>query len=118
MLTFLVGSFGLGLLIASFESSLIPCVVVNALFVAFTMTFFINKFIAIAYKKETRTAIFFMLLLAYWIVAIEGDYFCLHYHIHFRFVLFNIFQLFLIVPLTLGMTLSSRASAAAEKNVP
>lgn len=58
ILTFLVGSFGLGMLIGSFQSSLIPYVIANAIFVALTMTFFVNKFITIDYKRETRIAIF------------------------------------------------------------
>lgn len=73
ILTFVVGSFGLVPLMASFQSSMIPYAIANAVFVAITMTFFVNKFIVITYKKETRIAIFLMLVLSYWIIdGIDG----------------------------------------------
>ena len=118
ILTFVVGSFGLGPLMASFQSSMVPYAIANAIFVAITMTFFVNKFIAIEYKTETRIVIFLMLILSYWLIDGIDGFFYLGYYIHARFFMFNIFQFFLILPLTLGMTLKSRASAAAEKNIP
>lgn len=48
-----------------------------------------------------------MLILSYWIIAYTEDIFYLDYYIHPRLLMFNVFQFFLILPLTLGMTLKA-----------
>lgn len=103
--TFFVGSYLVGLLIGLTTNSMILYSIVNSIFVSSAMTFFLNKIIGIDFKMQTVLLTTLCLLTGYLIIDKSSEHLYLYYHIHPRMTMFNIFQVSLIVPLTLGMTI-------------
>lgn len=107
--TFIIGSYGLGLLIGATTDSMVIYSIANSLFVSWAMIFFVNKIIKIEFKTQSIILIFLFLLLTYSLIERWSDTLYLNYHIHPRMTMFSVFQLFLIIPLTLGMTMKKPA---------
>jgi hypothetical protein len=107
ILTFLIGSFGLGLALDAVTGSLVVYALVNALFVALVMTLALNKLSGIYFKWFTIGLIFVFLLVAYIIFVNLDDHLHLKYGLQPRLTMFIVFQFLLIVPLALGMALKS-----------
>jgi len=108
--SFMVGSYVLGLLIGSTTNSMFIYSIANSLFVSWAMIYFVNRIIKIDFKKQTIMLSFIFLLLAYFLIDKLSDRLYLNYNIHPRMTMFNFFQLALIIPLTLGMTVKKAST--------
>jgi hypothetical protein len=102
--TFIAGSYILGLLVGSTTNSMVVYSIANSLFVSWTMIFFVNKIVKIDFKTQTIILTCLFLFLAYFFIDKLSESLYLDYNIHPRMTMFNLFQLALIIPLTIGMT--------------
>lgn len=105
IILFLISSFVLGPLIGLTVNSMIVYAIANSLFVSFATTMVLNKIAAIAFKGMTMILTFFLLLIAYFTFDGINHKLYIDYDFHPRLTMFNVFQLFLVIPLALGMNL-------------
>jgi hypothetical protein len=104
---FLGATFVLGPLIALSINSMVLYAVVNSILVAITMTIAFNKIYGIGLKYQTITLAAILMMLGYLVFSKVTDYIHFKYDIHPRLIMFNFFQLLLIIPLTLGITVKT-----------
>ncbi len=115
---FLVSSFVIGPLIGISGNSMILYAIINSFFVAIVFTTVLHKIVGIAFRKATMIATMLCLLLAYLIDGALSPVLDLNFEFDPILTLFNIFQLFLIIPLTLGMTIKPKVTAHEEAASP
>lgn len=100
---FLFGSF-VSLLLGSATNSFQIYSLANAVFVSIIYPKFVNLLKPFILIKPTIIAIFLLLLLAYYLIAIFTEDFYFGIYVNARFITFNIFQFFLILPMAIGMS--------------
>ena len=110
LLIFLISSFVLTpLSLFLTTESMIPYALVNSLFVSLAMTKVVDNLYGVRFKRFTIFLTFTVLLIAYLILADfdHDDRYYLKWGLNYRMAMFNIFQFFLIIPLSLGITMNA-----------
>jgi len=110
IITFLVVSFILGPIVLIATNSMIIYSVVNSLFVSFVMTLFIDKIISIEFKTLTVVLTCLLLIFSYFIIENYSEKFYLNYNVRPRLTMFNVFQIALLIPLSIGMALKKSSA--------
>lgn len=98
--TFLTASFTIAPLVGLTTNAMLLYSIMNSIFVSIVMTVFVDKIINIDFMIFTCLC----LLGAYFLIDEFSNMLYMDYNIHPGMTMFGVFQLALIVPLTLGMT--------------
>ncbi len=108
ILIFLFGSFILLPLMMTIAETEWLYYVCNALFVAVTMTFLIDRWDIVRFRKLTITLTWLCLIIAYVILDYFKSTSIPYFDIHPRIAMFILFQTMMIIPLALGMALGRK----------
>lgn len=108
ILIFLFGSFVLLPLMMTISRTEWIYDVCNGLFVAVTMTFLIDRWDIIRFRKLTIALTWLCMIIAYVIMDRFGKNWIRHYDILPRVAMFVLFQTMMIIPLALGMALGRK----------
>jgi hypothetical protein len=105
---FLVSSFIIGPLFGFTTNSHSAFAIASSLFTATTLAYVLDRLYGILYYYTTIIATIGCALAAHWLWSQYSNYFNIHFSIHPRIFLFNIYQLLVLLPLALGLIIQKK----------